>query len=73
MFKKKHKLQISDTLTEKLRIAAEIAGCSSLDEFAERALLEAADRVIASTATREASAEEVEAIKNQLAGLGYLE
>lgn len=73
MFKKKRKLEISETVTEKLRIAAEIAGCSSLEEFAERALLEVAERTIASTATREASAEEVEAIKNQLAGLGYLE
>lgn len=73
MFRKKPTLTISNAVLDKLRVAAEIAGCSSLDEFAERALLEAAERVIASTANREASAEEVEAIKNQLAGLGYLE
>jgi hypothetical protein len=73
MFGKKPKLTISDAVLEKIKVAAEIAGCSSMDEFAERALLEAADRVIASTSKREASAEEVEAIKNQLAGLGYLE
>ena len=73
MFGKKPKLNISDSVLEKIKVAAEIAGCSSIDEFAERALLEAADRVIASTAKREASPEEVEAIKNQLAGLGYLE
>jgi hypothetical protein len=73
LFRKKPQLNISETVIEKLRVAAEIAGCSSVDEFAERALLEAADRVITSTANREASTEEVEAIKNQLAGLGYLE
>jgi len=73
MFRPKPKLIISSLLFEKLKVAAGIAGCSSVDEFAERALLEAAERVISSTAKREASAEEVEAIKNQLAGLGYLE
>ncbi|MFN4894966.1 MAG: hypothetical protein ACK5GN_00020 [Pseudomonadota bacterium] len=73
MFRKKTKLTISDIVLEKIAVAAEIAGCASPDEFAERALLEAAERVISSTAKREASPEEVEAIKNQLAGLGYLE
>jgi hypothetical protein len=73
MFRPKPKLTISDLVIEKLKIAASIAGCSSVDEFAERALLEAAERTISSTVKREASAEEVEAIKNQLAGLGYLE
>jgi hypothetical protein len=67
------KLKISKTVLEKVTLAASIAGCASVDEFAERALLTEAERVIASTAKREASAAEVEEITNQLKGLGYLE
>jgi uncharacterized protein (DUF1778 family) len=66
-------LKVSKLVLEKLALAASIAGCSSVDEFAERALLNEAERVIASTAKREASAAEVEEITNQLKGLGYLE
>ncbi len=69
----KPKLKISQVVIEKIKVAAAIAGCSSIDEFAERALLAEADRVIASTSKREASAAEVEEITNQLKGLGYLE
>ena len=69
----KPKLKISQVVIEKIKVAAAIAGCASIDEFAERALLAEADRVIASTSKREASAAEVEEITNQLKGLGYLE
>ena len=61
----KPKLKISQVVIEKIKVAAAIAGCSSIDEFAERALLAEADRVIASTSKREASAAEVEEITNQ--------
>jgi hypothetical protein len=73
MWKKKNTITISEQTIEKLRVVAEIAGCSSIEEFAERVLSKAADDAIASTSKREASAEQIEEIKNQLAGLGYLE
>lgn len=69
----KPKLKVSDLVLEKIKVAAAIAGCASVEEFAERALLAEAERVIASTSKREASAQEVEDITNQLKGLGYLE
>jgi hypothetical protein len=73
MFRKKNSITVSEQTIEKLKIAAEIAGCSSIEEFAERALIKASEETIASTSKREASAEQIEDIKNQLAGLGYLE
>ena len=69
----KPKLTVSKVVIEKIKVACAIAGCSSIEEFAEQALLEKAERVIASTSKREASAQEVEDITNQLKGLGYLE
>jgi hypothetical protein len=73
MFRKKNSITVSEQTIEKLKIAAEIAGCSSIEEFAERALIKASEETIASTSKREVSAEQIEDIKNQLAGLGYLE
>jgi hypothetical protein len=73
MWKKKNTITISEQTIEKLRVAAEISECSSIEEFADRVLSKAADDAIASTSKREASAEQIEEIKNQLAGLGYLE
>lgn len=69
----KPKIKVSQTVIDKVTVAASIAGCASVEEFAERALLAEAERVIASTSKREASAQEVEDITNQLKGLGYLE
>lgn len=69
----KPKLKISDTVIEKVKVAASIVGCSTPEEFAERILLAESEKVIASTSKKEASAQEVEDITNQLRGLGYLE
>jgi hypothetical protein len=69
----KPKLKISDAVIEKVRVASEIMCCSSIEEFAERTLLAEANKVIASTAKKEVSQQEVEDITNQLKGLGYLE
>jgi hypothetical protein len=69
----KPKIKVSQIVIDKITVAASIAGCASVEEFAERALLAEAERVIASTSKREASAQEVEDITNQLKGLGYLE
>lgn len=69
----KPKLKISDLVIEKIKVASEISGASSPEEFAERILLAEANKVIASTSKRQASDKEVEDITNQLKGLGYLE
>lgn len=67
------KIKISQSLYEKLKKAAETAGCSSLDEFAERALEREADKILARAGKNELSKEEVEDIANKLKGLGYSE
>jgi hypothetical protein len=69
----KPKLKISDLVIEKVKVASEIMGCSSMEEFAEKTLLAEANKVIASTGKKEVSQKEVEDITNQLKGLGYLE
>jgi len=69
----KPKLNIPKHVLEKAKVAAEILGCSSVDEFIERTLVAEADKVIASTSKRSATDKEVEDITNQLKGLGYLE
>ncbi len=67
-----NKLKISDAVLEKVRVAAQILGCS-IDEFAEKALSGESDKVLAKTASKEVSAKDVEDISNKLKGLGYLE
>jgi hypothetical protein len=69
----KPKLKISDMVIEKIKVASEIMGCASMEEFAEKTLLAEANKVIASTAKKEVSKQDVEDITNQLKGLGYLE
>ena len=67
------KIKVEPRILDKVRVAANIAGASSVEEFAASILEAEADRVIASTKKKEASAEEIEQIANQLKGLGYLE
>jgi len=67
------KLKISDAILKKARIASEIIGAASVDEFVAKVLETESDRIIASTGNREASAADVEDIANKLKGLGYLE
>lgn len=71
----KPKLNVSKLVIEKIKVASEIAGCATPEEFAEKVLTEEANRVIASTANKNknVSDKEVEEITNQLKGLGYLE
>lgn len=69
----KPKVDLTRELAEKLKVAAQIAGASSMQEFAVQILEEGAARVLASTGKKEASAEEVEDIANRLKGLGYIE
>jgi len=67
------KLKISDDILKKVRIASEIIGAASIDEFAAKVLETEADRIIATTGNREASQADVDDIANKLKGLGYLE
>jgi len=67
------KLKISDDILKKVRIASEIIGAASMDEFAAKVLETEADKIIASTGNREASQADVDDIANKLKGLGYLE
>ena len=71
MFKSKIKLEKS--VYEKAQVAAEMAGCASIEEFVERAVIAEADRVLLQNNSKSVSDEDVEQITNQLKGLGYLE
>ena len=67
------KLKISDDILKKVRIASEIIGAASVEEFASKILETESDKIIASTGNRDASAADIEDIANKLKGLGYLE
>ena len=71
MFKSKVKLEKS--VYEKAQVAAEMIGCSSIDEFVERAVIAEADKVLLQNNSKSVSEDDVEQITNQLKGLGYLE
>lgn len=71
MFKKK--LVIPDELHAKLEKAAAIARCASWEELAQQILETEVARIMQNSNTNELSKEEVQAIENQLRGLGYLE
>lgn len=67
------KIKISRAVYDKVRVAAQVAGASSLEEFAERVLLAESEKVLAATGKSNVSADEIEQISNQMKGLGYLE
>lgn len=67
------KLKISAELLAKLEQAALAARCTTWEEFANQVLNTEADRIIQSTQSKDLSKDEVQAIENQLRGLGYLE
>lgn len=66
------KIKLSDTLYQKVRVAAGILGCT-IEEFIDQELEGAAERVMSQTSNREPSEADVEDIANKLKGLGYLE
>lgn len=75
------KVKIRPALYEKLKEAAALIGCSSVDEFAERALESEVTRVLVSAqqkatapgSSTAASQQDVQKIADKLKGLGYLE
>jgi hypothetical protein len=72
MFGGGNKIKVSDTLFQKLKVAAGLVGCT-VEELVERTLEREAERVMSETSNREPSAADVEDIANKLKGLGYLE
>jgi predicted CopG family antitoxin len=69
----KKKISISDEAMEIVLKALEISGASSLDEFAEKALLKEAELIINQAGKGDVSEADVEDIANKLKGLGYLD
>ena len=67
------KIKLPQHIIDKVRIASELSGAASIEEFAASALEAAADKIITSSSKKEASASEIEDIANKLKGLGYLE
>ncbi len=66
-------VKVSKELMEKLKVAADVMGCSSVGEFVETTLTTEVDKLLTQTASKAASSKEVEDITNKLKGLGYLE
>ena len=67
------KIKIRKALYEKLKIAAETVGTSSLEEFVEKIVEKEVDKILSKTSRAELSDTEVEDITAKLQGLGYLE
>ncbi|MCO6430857.1 MAG: hypothetical protein J5J00_08345 [Deltaproteobacteria bacterium] len=67
------KIKIRPALMEKLKQAAEIVGCSSVNEYAEKVLESESAKVLASSGKSAISKEALQDITHKLKGLGYLE
>jgi len=65
------KLKVTKELLDKCKLAAEKLGCSSVDEFITAILEKEADKIISQS--DQESAEDMDAIKNKLQGLGYID
>lgn len=66
------KIKIKKDLFEKLKVVAEVMGCT-VEDFAEKVLSTEAEKVLGSSGKKDLSAADVEDITNKLKGLGYLE
>ena len=66
------KVKISQEVLEKVKAAAEALGCS-VEEFAEKVLLNEAEKILSELGGGEVSEEELKRVANQLKGLGYIE
>ena len=72
MFGGGKKIKLSDATYEKVRVAAEILGCS-IEEFAEKELQAACAKTMAKTGSKNVSQKEIDDIANSMKGLGYIE
>ena len=66
------KVILSDVAYEKATKAAAVLGCP-VEALLEKVIVAEADKILASSARKDASPEEVAAITQKLAGLGYLD
>jgi|GEM_PF-1978607 len=68
------KIKVPTELYKKLSDAAALAGCTSVQEFAEGVLQREAERILTQQGSKaKVSAEEVNEIASKLKGLGYLD
>ena len=69
------KLKISKELYDKLKQTADLMGCSSVEEYAERVLIAETDKVlnVALAGSAGPAQGDIDAIAKKLKGLGYLE
>ena len=70
----KPKITLEKHVYDKVRVAAELSGCTSVDEFVVQLLEREADAVItAKSSNKNVSDAEIDEISQKLKGLGYLE
>ena len=67
------KIKVSQALYDKIKLACEVRGGSSIDEFVEKIVTDEVDSILRQAGKADLSASEVEDIANKLKGLGYLE
>lgn len=69
----KPKVTLTKDTFERIKLAAEVVGASSVEEFVEKTLLSEADRILREAGKGNISDAEVDDIANKLKGLGYIE
>ncbi len=67
------KIKLSKKVLDKARVASQILGCATVEEFVSRIVETESDKVIAQTGSSNVSQAEVDDIANKLKGLGYIE
>ncbi len=67
------KIKINKSLFEKLKVASEASGATSINEFVEKILEKEVDRVLSKSNRAELSKTEIDDITAKLQGLGYIE
>ena len=65
------KIKVSKELMEKIKLAAELSGCSSPDEFITNVLERESDKI--NNQAKQEQTQDNEIIKNRLKGLGYID
>jgi hypothetical protein len=67
------KIKVRRDLMDKLKLAVEVMGSASVEEFVEKVLEREVDEILTKAGRGEISQAEVDDIANKLKGLGYLE
>lgn len=69
----KNKISLDNETFALVKQAAEVSGCSSVDEFATQVLVREAQNIVSSQSSAKTDAGDVAKITEKLRGLGYLE